>query len=264
MVRCIFLALLVFSPRVALLADDSPLPGTEPLTLSGDIASEWVAGVDRFLLGELKKSSERRTEFFSREPSSPENYAASLEPNRQRLAHILGLRDPRVPFEDLELLGTTTQPPLVGTGEGFKVYAVRWPAFGDVYGEGLLLAPDGKTIADVVAVADADQTPEMLAGLVEGIAPESQFARRLAESGCRVLVPVLINRDVQQRRHARLTHREYLYRSAFELGRHVIGYELQKVLAGVDWFAQEAGDREPRIGVIGFGEGGLLALYAAA
>ena len=264
MVRCIFLALLVFSPRVALLADDSPLPGTEPLTLSGDIASELVAGVDRFLLGELKKSIERRTEFFSRDTSSPENYAASLEPNRQRLAHILGLRDPRVPFEDLELLGTTTQPPLVGTGEGFKVYAVRWPAFGDVYGEGLLLAPDGKTIADVVAVADADQTPEMLAGLVEGIAPESQFARRLAESGCRVLVPVLINRDVQQRRHARLTHREYLYRSAFELGRHVIGYELQKVLAGVDWFAQEAGDREPRIGVIGYGEGGLLALYAAA
>ena len=47
-------------------------------------------------------------------------------------------------------------------------------------------------MADVIAIPDADQTPEMFAGLVPGVPPESQFARRLAESGCRVLVPVLI------------------------------------------------------------------------
>ena len=40
-----------------------------------------------------------------------------------------------------------------------------------------------------------------------------------------------------------LTSREYLYRPAFELGRHLIGYELQKILAGVDWFTAEAGDK---------------------
>ena len=34
----------------------------------------------------------------------------------------------------------------------------------------------------------------MLVGLVPGIAPESQFARRLAESGVRVVVPMLIDR----------------------------------------------------------------------
>ena len=33
---------------------------------------------------------------------------------------------------------------------------------------------------------------------------------------------------------ARLTSREFAYRSAFELGRHLIGYEVQKVLALVD------------------------------
>ena len=31
-----------------------------------------------------------------------------------------------------------------------------------------------------------------------------------------------------------LTNREFLYRSAFELGRHLIGYEVHKVLAAVD------------------------------
>ena len=100
--------------------------------------------------------------------------------------------------------------------------------------------------------------------------PESQFARRLAENGCRVLVPTLISREMAKRAppgqpgRANLTNREYLYRPAFELGRHLIGYEVQKVLAAVDWFAKEAGDKDPKIGVIGYGEGGMLALYAGA
>ncbi|HKB41397.1 MAG TPA: hypothetical protein VKD72_33535, partial [Gemmataceae bacterium] len=42
------------------------------------------------------------------------------------------------------------------------------------------------------------------------------------------------------------------------------GYEVQKVLAAVDWFAKDAGKEKPKIGVIGYGEGGMLALYAGA
>src|SRR5947208_1562889 len=65
-----------------------------------------------------------------------------------------------------------------------------------VAGEGLLLKPTGRApAADVVAIPDADQTPEMIAGLVPGVPAESQFARRLAESGCRVVIPTLIDRS---------------------------------------------------------------------
>ena len=46
-----------------------------------------------------------------------------------------------------------------------------------------------------MAIPDADWTPEMLVGLAPGVTEESQFARRLAENGCRVLVPVLIDRN---------------------------------------------------------------------
>jgi dienelactone hydrolase len=60
------------------------------------------------------------------------------------------------------------------------------------------------------------------------------------------------------------THREWIYRMAYETGRHIIGYEVQKVLAGIDWFASENSARSVPIGVAGYGEGGLLALYAAA
>src|SRR5205085_1510774 len=60
-----------------------------------------------------------------------------------------------------------------------------------------------------------------------------------------------------------ISNREFLYRSAFELGRHVIGYEVQKVLAAVDWYSRDRGNAA-RIGVIGWGQGGLTAFYAAA
>jgi dienelactone hydrolase len=134
----------------------------------------------------------------------------------------------------------------------------------------LLLVPTGKKIADVIAIPDADQTPEQVVGLAAGVPAESQFARRLAESGCRVLVPTLIDRQMKRRTNSdsqgggNLTSREFLYRSAFELGRHLIGYEVQKVLAGVDWFVKDAGKENPKIGVFGYGEGGMLALYAGA
>jgi dienelactone hydrolase len=248
-----------------------PLPGTKPLTMEGDIAAQLVEGVDKFLLREIDKSVERRAQHWKRDFSSPEAYEKSIEPNRKRLAHILGVRDARVPFDAPELVGTAAQPALVGKGDGYDIFAVRWPAFGDVHGEGLLLVPTGdrKKVADVVAVPDADQTPEQIAGLADGVPKESQFARRLAESGCRVLVPVLIDRH-REPRHApgasggaNLTSREYLYRPAFELGRTLIGYEVQKVLAAVDWFAKEGG-KDAKIGVVGYGEGGELALYAGA
>jgi len=283
-----------------------PLPGTAPLLWEGDIASRLVDAADRFLLDELEKSVTRRAAFWNRDLTSAERYNASIEPSRRRLAHILGIRDERVPFESPEVVSNLGQPPLVGQGEGFEVYAVRWPAVGDIHGEGLLLVPQRDTpLANVIAIPDADQTPEQIAGLAEGVAPESQYARRLAESGCRVLVPMLINRrlsqfEIEGRPSAPLSNREFLYRSAFELGRHLIGYELQKVLAGVDWFTRGGtGDcpdfREAKAGlsplaqgaaqgglsqfsrsengavpfrrpvaVAGWGEGGMLALYAAA
>lgn len=266
LVCCVVPLLVAACSGVDVRAEDvATLPGTKPLQRTGDVASQLVEGVDRFLLKELDKSVAGRARHWKRDTSSAEKYDASVHPNRERLKHILGLRDNRIGFEGLELLGTTAGPALVGRGDGFQAFAVRWPAFGDVHGEGLLLVPSvAEPVANVVAIPDAGQTPEMIAGLSEGVAPQSQFARRLAESGCHVLVPVLIDRSTQRRRSARLTNREYVYRSAFELGRHLIGYELQKVLAGVDWFARQAKGPARRIGVVGYGEGGMLALYAAA
>ena len=131
-----------------------------------------------------------------------------------------------------------------------------------------MLEPTSEPVARVVALPDADVTPEMLVGLAPGVPLAGQFARRLAESGCLVLVPTLIDRGDTLSRSPTLdiatkqTHREFIYRMAFEMGRHLIGYEVQKVLAAVDWFARSKPAKP--IVVAGHAEGGLLALYSAA
>ncbi len=244
----------------------APLPGTDRLDWTDDIASRLVDGVDRFLLREIALSVERRARYWNRDLTSTATYGASIEPNRQRLAHILGVRDARIAFDGLTLAATTSRGPLVAQTARYRIFAVSWPVVGPIHGEGLLLVPNEASGApDVIAVPDADQTPEMICGLEEGVADESQYARTLAEGGCRVLVPALIDRKLELRNNrATLTTREYLYRSAFELGRHLIGYEIQKILAGVDWLAQDQQASDPRVVVIGWGEGGMLALYSAA
>ena len=85
-------------------------------------------------------------------------------------------------------------------GGDFWISSARWAAFGDVTGEGIELQPQMygqfrcRTLA--IVIPDADQSPEQLAGLAEGVPPESQLALRLAESGCHVIVPALIDRTV--------------------------------------------------------------------
>src|SRR4051794_26926435 len=91
--------LALLSPRLPADAPPKTLPGSKPLTMSGDIASSLVEGVDKFLLREIDSSVKGREKFFKRDLTSVSNASKALEPNRHRLAHILGLREerPRLP-----------------------------------------------------------------------------------------------------------------------------------------------------------------------
>ena len=244
-----------------------PLAGTAPLTMTGDIASQLVDGADRFLLRELELSVDRRAAFWKRDFSSPEAYEKSIQPNRARLAHILGVRDPRIPFAAPELLATTNQSALCGEGANYSIFAIRWPAVRDVHGEGLLLIPktgQAGPKGDVIYLPDADQTPEQVCGLTSD-GPDSSVPLELAAQGYRVVVPALISRRMVQRNgRSTISQREFVYRAAFELGRHLQGYEVQKTLALVDWLRAEAKDKPSSVRIAGHGEGGLLALLAGA
>jgi dienelactone hydrolase len=252
------------------------LPGTAALTQQGDFAEQMEDGIGQFLLRRIEEVPQERTSLWQRDYRSVRDYENSVAPHRQRLCQIIGAIDPRVSPGAPEILTSQPGPAELARGSGYGVFAVRWPVLAPVAGglpglqaEGLLLKPTKREKARIVAIPDADWTPEMLAGLVPGVPASAQFARRLAESGCQVLVPLLINRDDRfsgdpEIKMTNEPHREWIYRMAFEVGRHIIGYEVQKVLAAVDWFAST--DQIPHIpvGIMGYGEGALLAFYSAA
>ena len=249
-------------------AESDTLPGTDHLTMEGDLAAQMVTSLDEFVAQAVASSVESRQQLWNRDYRSHEAYAASIAPNRERFRQYIGCVDERAPIDALHYIATTAQTAEIAKTENYTVYAVRWNVFDGVDGEGLLLEPAGEPVAQVIALPDADWTPEMLVGLADGIPQEAQFARRLAEQGGRVVVPTLIDREDTWSGNPKIgrmtnqTHREFIYRMAFELGRHIIGYEAQKILALVDWMSHD--ENHPPIGVIGYGEGGLLTLYSAA
>src|SRR5262249_59114270 len=128
--RFLLIVLSSFALVGPLLAE--PLPGTKPLTTESDLAAQMVAGIDKYLMRELAASVEKRKQYWKPDFSSPENYAKSVQPNRDRLKKIIGVVDQRLPVKELEYVGGTSTPSLVAETERFKVFAVRWPVFDGV------------------------------------------------------------------------------------------------------------------------------------
>jgi len=254
------------------------MPSTKELLPDGDRSQKMLDGAHKFIEEKINESIVSRPKFWSRDYSSAKAYELSVDPNRKRFMKYIGVEDKNEPplnfnvgLEDknppvyLEKISVDNNSELVGETSKFRIFQVRWPVLNRVYGEGLLLQPKTKAVANIIALPDADQTPEQIAGLSPGVPQNSQFARRLAENGFQVLIPVLISRSsyVFPGKAEQQTYREWIYRQAFHMGRHIIGYEVQKVLSAVDWFKQSA-DKDLKVGVAGYSEGGLIAFYSAA
>jgi dienelactone hydrolase len=264
-------------PLAAQTWQDPPqvVPNTEPLTWSDPLDVRLMDGAHRYIEQKIAAARAGRGQYWNRDCSSPDAYQQSIAPNRERFRHIIGAVDrgrevnhniglPALPVAiRMEHIGADDSPALLAETDAYRVLRVRWPVLKGIHGEGLLLEPKQPPRAHVVAIPDADQIPEQLAGLAAGLPAEQQVARRLAENGVRVVVPVVIDRGLLPDAKLGQTRREWIYRQAFHMGRHIIGYEVQKVQAAVDWLEVTASTVQP-VGVAGYGEGGLLAFYAAA
>ena len=101
---------------------------------------------------------------------------------------MIGAVDPRLPAT--WSAGDDDQnPALVAEAAVVPIEQVRWPVLEGVWGEGLLLSRTGGA-AFVVALPDADQTPEQICGLAPGLPRGEPVCAQLAENGCEVLLPV--------------------------------------------------------------------------
>ncbi|HZK65676.1 MAG TPA: alpha/beta hydrolase family protein [Puia sp.] len=270
-----FIFLSLFSLSSFTVKAQHPFPFTsEPLTEQTDFSVKMVAGVDRFLTGETSRIQKERAGLWNRDFSSVPAFQQSIASEYKLLAARVGLAEDRVApqlqiLTNLHARGLKTFKIELA---GCSISAIRWQVLDGLYAEGLLLQPRGKIRARMVMVPDADVVPEILAGLQQ--APDAGFgaAQQLANAGFEVIIPVLISRDDRYSGNKSLnmfsnqTHREWIYRQAYEVGRHVIGYELEKIFSAIDWLESRnklEGNNLP-IGVAGHGEGGLLSLYAAA
>lgn len=256
-------------------AADKTLPDTQPLTITQPLDEFMVDGIDRFCLRELAASPGRREKMWNRDFSSPEAYEKSIAPNRERFREYIGAVDKRLtefkPDQfSFEIPATLTQPASIARSNEVIVSRIRWQVLDGVTAEGLLLEPEDIKAA-VVALADADWTPEAFCGISGDVPKSTQLPWRLAHEGCLVVVPMLISRSSEfsgspHVAYTNQTHREFIYRQAFEMGRHVIGYEVQKSLAAIDILDQwmKSNEVDFPIGVAGVGEGGLVGLYTSA
>lgn len=269
----IFALLCLFLFPALTLCGQSQVPlRSSPLKESGDLSSLMVEGIDRFLMGEIDRTAKGRRNLWHRDFSSPEAFNNSIAEQRALLASRFGVVDERV-SPSLEMLMNDRFDHLSVETRDIVIRAVRWQVLEGLLAEGLLLKPKGKVIGRVVLIPDADVLPEVLAGVGKAGGPGYASARQLAEAGCEVLIPVLVNRadafsgsDLIGR-YTNQPHREWIYRQAYVVGRHVIGYELQKIFSAIDWLESRnktEGSSGTLIGVAGHGEGGLLALYASA
>ena len=105
---------------------EATLPGTAPLTAEGDIATQMVDGIHRFLLQRTSEAAAERTSRWKRDYGSEENYNRSISPNRERLRSIIGAVDVRAAKTEPELLATATASAVIAEAADYFIYAVRW------------------------------------------------------------------------------------------------------------------------------------------
>src|SRR5580765_4968626 len=90
-------ALLVALPTTAAERLET-LPQTEPLEWEeSDLSSRLMDGAHRFIERKIAESVAQRSQFWTRDFSSPAAYARSVQPNRARFQTIIGVVDPRLP-----------------------------------------------------------------------------------------------------------------------------------------------------------------------
>ena len=111
-----------------------PLPGTALLEETGDLSRMLHEASDRFLDREIERAAKEREKFWKRDLSSPEVYAKSVQPNRERLAKMLGIdretRHAPGKLEDTRLFSA------MGGNNDYVPYGIRWKAFGHVFLDG--------------------------------------------------------------------------------------------------------------------------------
>jgi dienelactone hydrolase len=244
---------------IAFAAEQSgPLPQTRLWNFPESIVDDQYRELREFYEKQIREAEPER-QAFSR---------SSFDVQRKLLRELTGAID-----RPLKPIGTRTS---LGETAQYSVSLVSWPvlpmgaepstrgaAGTQVRCYGILLEPKpaGKRAA-VIAVPDATQSAADIAGLTTRLPESQQTARRLATAGYVVFSPFFTQRRAFS--EPWLDDRIWLMRTGYQTGRHLIGAELIQIESILDFMTTLASVDSVRIGIVGYGQGGMTALYAAA
>ena len=227
------LILLLASAALACGQIPASLPGTKPFTLADDWQEQ-----------QRRQISDYQERLIDASPAARERVwpHASLREHREHLRKMLGVRAHGAPKAQVRKIGEGVEEVVAEIEPGFSA-------------RGLLFASSaGGRQPAVIALPPDNETADA-------------WLTALLAKGSAVLVPSSVERTLDYPLGTKLRgkdRRHLLHRLAFIVGRTLTGLEVEQVLALRAWLAAQPGIDAKRISVLGKGQGGMTALYAAA
>jgi dienelactone hydrolase len=214
--------------------------------------------VRNYFLKQIAATPAKREKLWQPDFSSRSAYESSVSEHRQHLRKMLGL---------VEVNPQKAEVAILAESGGVRVEEVKIALDGDFAAQALVFLPENSgRKAALIAIPQADESPEEFAGIAEGMTT-SDWLRKLLGRGVAVAIPEMVERRsdhplcLEAGGHDR---RRMLWRLGFIVGRTLVGMEIQQVMALGDYLAAQPEIDRKKIGVWGEGQGGMTAFYAAA
>ncbi len=239
------------------------LPGTEPAAFPADVGSTVAAHVEQ-VIGYFERRVDAartlRDHLWQPDFASPAAYQKSVAAHRARCRAMLGLRKDKT--------GVAAAPGRsLAQQHGSRARRLTIPMPAGLSARGLLISPaTGGRHPLVIVCHDATTWPEQFAGLApHGHTPP--WLNQLLARGAMVYLPQSIER-LRDHPYCNATNhkdrRMILYRLGYCVGRTMPGFDVQETLAAIDSLAGRPDVDPAAIGLVGIGQGGMTALFAAA
>ncbi|MDW8355703.1 MAG: hypothetical protein RMK57_14360 [Bryobacterales bacterium] len=232
--------------------------GTALLELPPNVFDIQQRQIQDYFLREIAATPARRDALWK-------DYPQDVAERRKRLEAMLGSAGGG---------GYQAHSALLGAWEEARIEELEVPIEGSHAAHAVILTPRGGAPRKpaLIVIAPEDQPAERFAGIEEGRTPAPWLIRLLA-SDVLVCLPVTVERTTDHPLSERLRasdrfplkdRRHILHRLAFLSGRTLTGMETDQVRALVGALGAREDVAPERIGLLGRGQGGMTALYAAA
>ena len=255
-------------------ADDAsnanpPVSGNTAVALRGttllatpvadDMREEQRQQVIRYFTSRIAATPAKRDALWRPDFSSSSAYKATVEQHRAHLRSMLGLSLPQ--------LGAPANLKSLLDDANLLVEDVTLPARSGLSAQALVFFPKtGPLAGGIITIPPATQGREEFAGVLEGT-PPAAWLKALLDRNIAVAIPVTINRSNDHpicKQAGGRDRRRVLWRAGFIVGRTLAALDVEQALLLRDFLGTRPQLQGKPIAIMGQGDGGMTALYAAA